>query len=108
MCLRPGNSERFSIAYKMRRCDGLRPSRASGNAREMITDIEYSRNDRDTSSATFTGSTFSFGFNMTCFIQKLASMQKDVPRGNAPPTCAKSHRLAESSQVDRRAHQPAV
>src|SRR4029077_8891572 len=40
--------------------------------------------------------------------QKPRSMRMDVPRGSAPPTCAKSHPLAGSSRVDRRAHQPEV
>ncbi len=37
----------------------LQPSRASGSAREMMTDMEKSRKDFDISSATFTFSTFS-------------------------------------------------
>ena len=35
-----GNSDRSCIAKRMRRCEGFRPSRTSGSAREMITDIE--------------------------------------------------------------------
>jgi len=33
------------IAYRMRRCTGLSPSRTSGSARETMTLIEYSRNE---------------------------------------------------------------
>ena len=33
------------IAYRMRRCTGLRPSRTSGSARATMTLIEYSRNE---------------------------------------------------------------
>ncbi len=36
-CLAPGERPRSFIATRMRRWDGLRPSRASGSAREMIT-----------------------------------------------------------------------
>src|SRR5579872_674008 len=39
----------------MRRCTGLRPSRTSGNVREMITDIAYERYDVCISSSTATG-----------------------------------------------------
>ena len=42
------------------------------------------------------------------FSQKLASMPKDVPRESVPPTCAKSHPLGASSQVDRHARQQEV
>src|ERR1039458_8981393 len=34
----------------MRRCTGLRPSRTSGSARETMTDMEYSMNERSISS----------------------------------------------------------
>jgi hypothetical protein len=35
----PGVRPRSSIAVRIRRCDGFRPSRTSGKARLMITDI---------------------------------------------------------------------
>ena len=38
----------------MRRCTGLRPSRTSGSARPVTTDIAYVRNRSRTSSAMFT------------------------------------------------------
>src|SRR5580698_6109567 len=41
----------------MRRCTGLSPSRTSGRARDMMTDIEYSRNERSISSWISMGST---------------------------------------------------
>jgi hypothetical protein len=44
----------------MRRWEGFKPSRASGRARETITDIEYARKDWDISSATLIFSIFSF------------------------------------------------
>ena len=33
------------MAYRMRRCTGFSPSRTSGRARAVMTDIEYSMND---------------------------------------------------------------
>ena len=44
----------------MRRCEGFNPSRASGSARDTMTDIEYARKDWDISSATLIFSIFSF------------------------------------------------
>ena len=38
------------IEYRIRRCTGLRPSRTSGSARDTMTDMEYSRNERSISS----------------------------------------------------------
>ena len=35
----PGVSPRSRIATRIRRCDGFRPSRTSGKARLMMTDI---------------------------------------------------------------------
>ena len=35
-----GKSDRSCMANRMRRCEGFNPSRASGRAREMMTDIE--------------------------------------------------------------------
>src|SRR4051794_6287415 len=48
-----GRSGRAPMSYmpqRMRRCTGLRPSRASGSARDTMTDMEESRNDRSLSS----------------------------------------------------------
>src|SRR6478609_3444456 len=40
--------------------------------------------------------------------QKQQSVRMDVPQGSAPPTCAKSRRLAGLSQVDQHAHRTEV
>ena len=40
MCLRLCSTPMSCIAYRMRRCTGLRPSRTSGKARPMMTDME--------------------------------------------------------------------
>ena len=40
MCLRLCSTPMSCIAYKMRRCTGFSPSRTSGKARPMMTDIE--------------------------------------------------------------------
>src|ERR1700722_828818 len=47
---RSGRRPRSNIEYRIRRCTGLSPSRTSGRARETMTDMEYSRNERSISS----------------------------------------------------------
>src|ERR1039458_1879594 len=49
-CGRSGRNPWSNIEYRIRRCTGFRPSRTSGSARETMTDIEYSMNDRSISS----------------------------------------------------------
>src|SRR5580698_6016785 len=50
LCGRSGRRPRSNIEYRIRRCTGLSPSRTSGRARETMTDMEYSRNERSISS----------------------------------------------------------
>src|ERR1019366_4763055 len=49
-CGRSGRRFWLSIEYRIRRCTGFRPSRTSGSALDMMTDMEYSRNERSISS----------------------------------------------------------
>ena len=54
-----GRSERAPtsiIPYRIRRWTGFRPSRASGRARDTMTDMAYSRKERSISSWISTGS----------------------------------------------------
>ena len=57
------------MAYRIRRCPGFIPSRTSGSAREMMTDIEYSMKDFFTSFSMPTSITFWFSNNASscCF-----------------------------------------
>ncbi len=50
-CGRTSGCRSWYIAYRMRRCTGLRPSRTSGRARPVTTDIAYVRNRVRTSDA---------------------------------------------------------
>src|SRR5688500_7820726 len=47
---RSGRAPTSSIPHRIRRCTGLRPSRTSGRARAVRTDMAYSRKERSISS----------------------------------------------------------
>src|SRR5580700_8984018 len=76
---RSGRRFWLSIEYRIRRCTGFRPSRTSGRALDMMTDMEYSRNERSISSWISIGSIEPIGGSGTSV---------PVPPDPAPPSPA--------------------
>ena len=56
-CGRSGRSPMSAMACRILRCTGLRPSRTSGMARDVMTDSEYDRKDSPSSVDTGTSMT---------------------------------------------------